>query len=156
MIRSHSKRIVLWFVLPCLRRFGPVLAAITLLAAIGLIFLNIHKETVQGPRIPISQVQLMNLHLVHRNSSYELAGTVKNNSDHWLCNVYLRIHMYDCSDSFITSSCTVIGQDDRIDISVDIPPKQARAIDNAFVSLPHPPKGKLLWSYDVMGVEGRE
>lgn len=154
MLKSHSKRIVLWFVLPSVRRLGPVLAAVTILAAVGLMFQNKHKESVQGPRIPISRVQLIDLHLVPTRSSYELTGTVKNNSDHRLSNVFLGIQAYDCSATFITSSCTVIGHDDRVNISVDIPPNQARAIHHAFVSLPHVPERNLLWSYDVMEADG--
>jgi hypothetical protein len=132
-----------------------VLGAIIVLVIVGLTFQNKHKESVQGPRIPISQVQLINLHLVQRHQSYELTGEVRNNSDRRLSNVYLKIQVYDCSYSFITSSCTVIGQDDRVNISVDIPPNQARAIDNAFVSLSHMPErqGSPLWSYDVIETE---
>lgn len=132
-----------------------MLGAIIVLVIVGLTFQNKHKESVQGPRIPISQVQLINLHLVQRHQSYELTGEVRNNSDRRLSNVYLKIQVYDCSYSFITSSCTVIGQDDRVNISVDIPPNQARAIDNAFVSLSHMPErqGSPLWSYDVIETE---
>lgn len=149
--------IVFWFVFPPFRKFALIVGGLIVLVIIGFILNSKHEESVSKSLIPISQVQLNNLHLVQEYSSYMLTGEVKNNSSYDLFDVYLKVAAYDCPESSITHSCTTIGQDNNVSISVNIPPNQVRAIDHAYVSLYSMPKvkGTFLWSYEIMETRGR-
>jgi hypothetical protein len=135
-----------------------IVGALIVLVIVGLALRTNHKESARGPLIPISQIRLQNVRLVQRHRTFELTGEVKNNSNHRLSSVCLKIATYDCSDSWIKASCGEIGRDNRVNVLVDIPPNQMRAIDYAFVSVPHMPeiKDNPLWSYEIVETEGSE
>lgn len=146
-----------WFVFPPFRKFALVVGGLIVLVIVGFILYSNHQESVSKSLILISQVQLNNLRLGQEYSSYKLTGEVKNNSSHDLFDVYLKVTAYDCPESSITPSCITIGQDDNVNISVNVPPNQVRAIDYAYVSLYSMPKvkGTFLWSYEITGTRGR-
>jgi hypothetical protein len=149
--------IVFWFIFPPFRKFSLVVGGLIVLVIVGLIVYSNYKESFSKSLIPTSQVQLIDLRLGKQYSSYQLSGEVKNISEHTLFDVYLKVKAYDCPGSEITSSCTIIGQDNNVNISVNVPPNQVRAIDSAYVSLYSMPKvrGTFLWSYEITGTRGR-
>jgi|SRR5208283_3778327 len=149
--------IVFWFIFPPFRKFALVVVGIIVIVIAGFILYFKHEESVAKSLIPISQIQLNDLHLIQEYSSNKLTGELRNNSNHDLFDVYLKVTAYDCPESSITPACTAIGQDDNVNISVNIPPNQVRAIDNANVYLSSMPKvkGTFLWSYKIIGTRGR-
>ena len=154
--------VVFWFVFPPFRKFFLVGVISVVLLITGFIIYSTnesnYREKVSKSLISISQVQLDNLTLNQQYGSYQLSGEVKNNSsEHNLSDVYLKVTAYDCPEASITSSCTTIGEDDSVDISVNVPPNQVRAIDKDYVYLDSMPKAKgtFLWSYTITGTRGR-
>lgn len=150
--------IVFWFVFPPFRKFALVVGGLIVLVIVGFIVYSNHEESVSKSLIQPSQIQLINLRLGQQYSSYQLSGEVKNNSTHTLFDVYLKVTAYDCPTSEITPSCTTIGQDNNVNISVNVPSNQVRAIDYAYVSLYQMPqvKGTFLWAYEITGTRGRD
>ena len=97
---------------------------------------------------------------------YLSSPQVKNNSDHELTGMNMTVTAYDCPTSSITSNCETIGQDTNVDIYIDVPAHQVRAMNSnngyvtngGSVSLYNMPrlKGQFLWSYDVTSITGRD
>src|SRR5450830_312982 len=150
--------IVFWFIFPTFRILVLAVAGIIVLFVVGFIVNSNHKESVQKSLIPISQVQLNDIRLTHDSYSYELKGEVKNSSAYKLLDIYIKVTAFDCPELSITPTCTTIGQDDNVGISLNIPPNQLRAINYAHVNFSDMPKikGNFLWSYEITGTRGME
>lgn len=147
--------LILVFV-PSSRMFFLVLLGLIILLMVGLFVSNNYEEGVKKSLIPLTDVQFNDLRLLHGGVGYELGGEVKNNSSHNLWDVYLKITAYDCPEKNITQDCVAVGEDDNIDIAINIPPNQVRAMSNAYVSLYNLPniKGQFLWKYEITGTRG--
>jgi hypothetical protein len=60
--------------------------------------------------------------------------------------------MRDCSD---TSTCEVVGETEDV-IYVDVPPGQARAVDDfVYFTALGSPRGKHQWDYHIVEIIGR-
>jgi len=149
--------LLFWFIFPPFRKFALVAGGAIVVGILLILFITNEQEQSAKTLIPINQVQLNNLRLGKQYSSQELTGEVKNNSGHQLFDVYLKVTAFDCPGSSITSSCTAIGEDDHVDISVNVPPNQVRAINYAYVYLSNMPqvRGTFLWSYEITGTRGK-
>ncbi len=148
--------IIFWLVFPPFRKFAIVVGSLIVLIIVGIVLNERYKESVSKSLIPTSQVQINNLRLNKEYSSYKLTGEVRNNSNHDLESVYMKIIAYDCPSFSITPSCSIIGQDDNVSIWINIPNNQVRAIDQSiyFNNMPQV-KGTFLWSYEITGTRGR-
>jgi hypothetical protein len=150
--------VVFWFVFPPFRKFVLVVGGFLVLLMAGTLLYYNHEESVSRSLIPASNVELTEMRLhSDSSSSYELLGEVRNTSEHELTGVLLKVTAYDCPGPSITSSCTTIGEDNSVSIYVDVPTNQVRTIDMTYVFLPSmpAPKGTFLWSYKIIGTQGR-
>jgi len=151
---------------PNFRVFAIGIAVLIVLVIAYFIFSSQHDQEVRKTLITKDQIELTNLNLKTGSISnyYYLTAGIKNNSTHELTGINLTVKAYDCPGTSITSNCEIIGQDDNVDISVDVPANQVRAINSdnyavngGSVSLDSMPrvKGQFLWSYDITGITGR-
>lgn len=143
---------------PAFRKFALIAVAVIILVIVGFVANDKHQQQVAKSLIPISQVQLSGLALKHDYSSYSISGEIRNNSNSLLTDITATVKAYDCPENIINSSCTVIGEDDYVNLLTGtVPPNQVRAIDNAYVSFYNMPtvKGNFLWAYEITGTQGR-
>src|SRR5947199_669729 len=132
--------VIFWFLFPPFRYFALAIGVLLVGLVTVLILYVQHEDAVSRSLIPASQVELTDLRLGEQYGSYQITGEVKNNSEHYLSSVHLKVRAFDCPASSITPSCTTIGQDDNVSLGVGVPPHQVRAVDHAYVSFYGMPK----------------
>lgn len=153
--------IIAAFVLP---RFGKFLAwcigGLIGLAIIIAIFFGIssHYERIKEEKarrsISQSEIELVDLRLSTSSYSCTLTGRIRNRSAYNLRSITLLITVRDC----IEDKCDIIGQSqETINFYGSIPTQQARDFEEYVSSLSvNSLKGKLVWDYKVLSIEGRE
>lgn len=105
------------------------------------------REAKSHALISPSQVELHDVVLRQSLGSWEVVGTVKNNSPHTLTGFTLKITVRDCPES---SDCIVIGEDDVKIWLLTVPPSQLRTFQG-FASLSNMPTPKKpAWNYRLV------
>lgn len=146
--------VIAGFALPKLGRVLLMLTGIgaVLALAFGVLVWREDKASAERVRlastlVPPEQVELIDLKLVTQGSSQYLRGRVRNRSARYtLESVTLKLTFSDCATD---GSCEVVAEHSEY-LTVDIPPGQARDVDQFFVG-PSAlrPRGRLTWSYAV-------
>jgi len=131
------------------------------LVAIGVLYAGKAKvqEKIQEDLVPFDQVSIEELKLRRGDySSDDLFGEVSNNSEYDLTGIYISVKAYDCPEKSITADCRVIGEDANVKLSVNVPPRQSRAIRETSVYLGNMPaiRGNFLWTFDIIGTKGKK
>ncbi len=153
---------------PAFGKFAIGIGILIILAIAYFIFSSQHEQEVRKTLINKDQIELTGLTLRTGSISnyyYLSAPAIKNNSSHELTGMTMVVKAYDCPGSSITPECSVIGEDNNVDIYVDVPAGQTRAINNdggyvtngGSVSLNNMPRvnGQFLWSYDISEITAR-
>lgn len=95
------------------------------------------------------ELRLENLAMIHQyRNSYRMTGRLVNTSPEYaLRSVTLTITASDC-----TADCIVIGEASR-NISVEIPPGQARDVVDQFIFPRFSLQGELRWSHQLSEIQ---
>lgn len=142
--------------------FGYRTSIIALLVtlALGLVLVVWYAEFHEGTRpdlISVEEVELDNfsVELAYGNS-YKLYARVLNRSaEYGLTAVGLDLNAADCTGSGSAENCVIVGQQ-RQEIRVSVPAKQARDITHQLNFPPMRPQGTLKWTFDVRYVEAHK
>ena len=128
------------------------IAVVLFLAALAaIVFFWIKSESEREANshslISVSQLEIQGISLRNSHGSWEVAGTVRNNSTHTLTAMKLKVTVRDCVDE---SNCVVIGED-SVDIwSVTVPPSQLRAFNGSVFLSNMPTPKKLVGNYQLV------
>jgi hypothetical protein len=138
--------------------FRWVLAAVgALIAFTMLYFVNADserkkEEEASKHRVSTSQVLFEDMTLQGFQSSSQLNGRIRNNSNYTLVGAEFEIYVQDC----IGVKCEIVGQDTVTLWAMQVPPKQSRALSEyvSFSDLP-PARGHYEWTYGVNYIQAR-
>jgi hypothetical protein len=99
-----------------------------------------------------SQLELHDVALRKSYGSWEVVGTVKNNSAHTLTGFTLQITVRDCPEN---SDCIVIGEDNVKIWLLTVPPSQLRTFEGFALLSNMPTPKKLVWNYKLVETTAR-
>jgi hypothetical protein len=137
-----------WLLIVSPRFRGTVAFITAALVAIVAFWIRADKdrEVKSHALISISQVELRDVVLRKPSVFWEVAGNIRNNSQHTLTGFTMRVTVNDCR---IAADCIVIGEED-IDIRVTVPPTQLRSFDGSpnLSNMPTPKKST--WDYKLI------
>jgi hypothetical protein len=129
------------------------LAGATIIGIIGfLAWYQDHERTLSKQRIPVSEVELVDLRLTDgARGAKEISGRIRNHSRNFtLVELRIQASMEDCIDDH----CEVINQTD-VTLKPAIPPEQARDFHERiyFQTVPAP-RGQVTLNYQVISTRG--
>ena len=128
------------------------------IVAAGLVYgLGERVEHHETSRISASQVAFEGVRVRRTfDSSYEIAGTVRNSSDDYrIDGLTFHVTLRDCRGTD-RASCTVMGEETTY-VPVTVPPQQAREFLGTlyYGKELRQPKGKLEWDYKVTAITAK-
>jgi hypothetical protein len=142
--------IVFVWLLVRLPRFRIAVALIVVLLVALVIFwiqADKNREAKSHTLILPSQIELHDVILRHPLGSWEVVGSVKNDSPYTLTGFTLEITVRDCPEG---SDCIVIGEDNVKIWLLTVPPSQLRTFQG-FASLSNMPTPKKpTWNYKLV------
>ena len=134
-----------------------------LLTALGLLIVTLYflnpdeSEDGQFP-IPRESVTLTDMRAVESyGEAWNYTGRVSNASDVSLTDLLIKIKLHDCPKNTTESSpeCVIIGEDVDF-VGLNVPPRQARDIDDTISFRNAVPKGDAKWEFELVGVRVSE
>jgi hypothetical protein len=146
------------FVVP---RFGKALLVLAGVLVVVLVAVNEQDEqerVASRSRVAPQEVELSDMRLERTPydssyRSYQLTGRIKNLSNAFnIDSIQLRIVLNDC---VAASDCSTVG-DRTEDISVSVPPRQTRGIDQTISFSAVPPfRGAFVWNYSIAEIRAQ-
>jgi hypothetical protein len=111
------------------------------------------RSRVAPQEVELSDMRLERTPYDSSYRSYQLTGRIKNLSNAFnIDSIQLRIVLNDC---VAASDCSTVG-DRTEDISVSVPPRQTRGIDQTISFSAVPPfRGAFVWSYSIAEIRAQ-
>ena len=139
------------FLFPQFRRSLWGTFVVVLCVVAGIIWLDNRERELQQSRLPLSQVQLLNMQAKPglNSRTYVVNGRIRNQSNEFTINrIQLQITLQDC----ISKQCEAVGQTDQR-IFLEVPPAQARDFETS-IGFPSIAKfqGTPEWQFAVLAV----
>ena len=136
--------------------FG-LLASIGVLLA-ALYFLN--PEDSQDANFPIAKesVVLSDMKITASYAgSWTYSGRISNLSEVSITDMRVKIQLYDCPDGAteVSDECVKIGEEVDF-VAINVPPRQARDIEDTISLRNAVPKATALWEFELVGLRVAE
>jgi hypothetical protein len=138
-------------------RSAAALLAVAVVAAILIYYYNERVKEDARSRIPLSEVMVENVTVTPTfRSSYNLSGSVKNNSDQYeLEGISFKVTLRDCPSAAKTS-CVSLG-DATTYVPVGLQPGESQDFIGSlyFGNEQIKAKGVFAWDYEILAVTGK-